>query len=81
MLPDSVLQGIALLLFMPFDGLVVLYITAALFGLFQGGIVSTYAVIVREHFAASKVETRIGAVITAAMPGMALGGWLSGKLI
>ncbi|MDO9216308.1 MAG: MFS transporter, partial [Lacisediminimonas sp.] len=36
LLLGSVLQGIALLLFLPFDGLVSLYVISALFGLFQG---------------------------------------------
>jgi len=39
LLLGSVLQGIALLLFLPFDSLVSLYVISALFGLFQGGIV------------------------------------------
>jgi MFS family permease len=70
----------ALLLFLPFDGLASLYVIAALFGLFQGGIVPSYAIIVREHFPASEAGTRVGAVIMATMIGMALGGWLSGKI-
>jgi MFS family permease len=76
----SALQGVALLLFLPFDGLASLYVIAALFGLFQGGIVPSYAIIVREHFAANEAGTRVGAVIMATMIGMALGGWLSGKI-
>ncbi|MDQ2988650.1 MAG: MFS transporter, partial [Pseudomonadota bacterium] len=76
----STLQGVALLLFLPFDGLASLYMIAALFGLFQGGIVPSYAIIVREHFPASEAGTRVGAVIMATMIGMALGGWLSGKI-
>ena len=76
----STLQAIALLLFLPFDGLASLYLIAALFGLFQGGIVPSYAIIVREHFPASEAGTRVGAVIMATMIGMALGGWLSGKI-
>jgi MFS family permease len=76
----SALQSVALLLFLPFDGLASLYVIAALFGLFQGGIVPSYAIIVREHFAATEAGTRVGAVIMATMIGMALGGWLSGKI-
>lgn len=75
----SVLQGIALLLFIPFDGLVSLYIISALFGLFQGGIVPSYAIIVREYFPPKEAGARVGTVIMATMLGMALGGWLSGK--
>jgi MFS family permease len=80
LLLGSVLQGVALLLFLPFDSLASLYVIAALFGLFQGGIVPSYAIIVREHFAASEAGARVGAVIMATMLGMALGGWLSGKI-
>jgi MFS family permease len=76
----SALQGVALLLFLPFDGLVSLYVIAALFGLFQGGIVPSYAIIVREHFPAAEAGARVGAVIMCTMLGMALGGWMSGKI-
>jgi MFS family permease len=80
LLLGSVLQGVALLLFLPFDGLVSLYVIAALFGLFQGGIVPSYAIIVREHFPANEAGTRVGAVIMCTLLGMALGGWMSGKI-
>jgi MFS family permease len=80
LLLGSTLQGIALLLFLPFDGLVSLYVVAALFGLFQGGIVPSYAIIVREYFPASEAGARIGAIIMATLLGMALGGWMSGKV-
>ena len=76
----SVLQGVALLLFLPFDGMVSLYIISALFGLFQGGIVPSYAIIVREYFPAQRAGVLVGAVIMATMIGMALGGWMSGKV-
>jgi MFS family permease len=80
LLLGSALQGVALLMFLPFDGLVPLYLISAMFGLFQGGIVPSYAIIVREHFPASEAGTRVGAVIMATMLGMALGGWMSGKV-
>jgi len=80
LLLGSVLQGVALLMFLPFDGMVSLYIISALFGLFQGGIVPSYAIIVREYFPAQKVGVLVGAVIMATMIGMALGGWMSGKV-
>lgn len=78
LLLGSVLQGIALLAFLPFDGLVPLYIISATFGLFQGGIVPSYAIIVREHFSPNEAGQRVGSVIMATLIGMALGGWLSG---
>ena len=73
-----ILQGVALLMFLPVDGLVPLYVVSALFGLFQGGIVPSYAIIVREHFAPREAGARTGAVIMATLLGMALGGWMSG---
>jgi MFS family permease len=76
----SVLQGIALLLFLPFDGLTSLYVVAAMFGLFQGGIVPAYALIVREYFDPKEAGTRVAIVLTATLVGMALGGWMSGAI-
>ena len=78
LLLGSALQGVALLMFLPVDGLVPLYVVSALFGLFQGGIVPSYAIIVREHFPPREAGARTGAVIMATLLGMALGGWLSG---
>ena len=80
LLLGSALQGTALLLFLPFDGLVSLYIISAMFGFFQGGIVPSYAIIVREYFPPQEAGARVGAVIMATLLGMALGGWLSGKV-
>jgi len=74
------LQAVALALFLPFDGLGALYAVAALFGLFQGGIVPSYAIIVREHFPVREAGWRVGAVLTATLLGMALGGWMSGAV-
>lgn len=78
LLLGSALQGVALLMFLPVDGLVPLYVVSALFGLFQGGIVPSYAIIIREHFPAREAGARTGAVIMATLVGMALGGWMSG---
>lgn len=80
LLLGSALQGLALLLFLPFNGLVPLYIISGMFGLFQGGIVPSYAIIVREHFPPKEAGARVGSVIMATLLGMALGGWLSGKI-
>jgi MFS family permease len=80
LLLGSVLQGLALLLFIPFDGLLSLYVISALFGLFQGGIVPSYAIIVREHFPPAEAGARVGTVLMATLLGMALGGWMSGKV-
>ncbi|MCL4765368.1 MAG: MFS transporter [Hyphomicrobiaceae bacterium] len=76
----STLQAVALLLYLPFDSLPSLYVISALFGLFQGGIVPSYAIVVREYFAPGEAGTRVGIVLMATLAGMALGGWLSGVL-
>jgi len=78
LLLGSVLQGCALFLYLCFDGLVSLYVIPALFGLFQGGIVPSYAIIVREYFSPREAGTRVGLVLMATLLGMALGGWMSG---
>ena len=57
-----------------------LYVVSALFGLFQGGIVPSYAIIVREHFPPAEAGARVGTVLMATLFGMALGGWMSGKV-
>jgi MFS family permease len=80
LLLGSGLQALALALFLPFDGLASLYIVSALFGLFQGGIVPAYAVIVREFFPPEEAGVRVGTVIMATVFGMALGGWMSGVI-
>jgi len=76
----SVAQGMALLLYVLFDGLISLYVISALFGLFQGGIVPSYAFIVREYFPPSEVGTRLGVVLMMTLFGMAFGGWMSGAI-
>jgi MFS family permease len=80
LLLGGLLQCVALLLFLPFDGLVPLYVISALFGLFQGGIVPSYAIIVREHFPPKEAGARVGTVLMFTLFGMALGGWMSGKV-
>lgn len=78
LLIGSVLQCAALFLFIPFNGLASLYLVSLIFGLSQGGIVPSYAVIVREYLPAREAGQRVGLVIMATILGMALGGWLSG---
>jgi MFS family permease len=80
LLLGSALQGVALVLFLPFDGLVSLYVVSGMFGLFQGGIVPAYALIVREYFNPNEAGTRTGVVLMATLFGMALGGWMSGAI-
>jgi MFS family permease len=78
LLLGSFLQGVALLLYTFFDGQTSLYVISALFGLFQGGIVPSYAIIVREYFSPREAGARVGVFLMATLFGMAFGGWMSG---
>ena len=80
LLLGSGLQCLALLFYLPFDGLTPLYIVSALFGLSQGGIVPSYALIVRDYFPAREAGARVSLVLMATIVGMAVGGWLSGAI-
>jgi len=80
LMAGSALQGVALLLYLGFNGLTSLYVISALFGLFQGGIVPSYAIVVRECFPPREAGTRVGIVLMATLVGMALGGWMSGVI-
>jgi MFS family permease len=80
LLIGSAAQGFALLFYLFFDSLTSLYIISAMFGLFQGGIVPSYAIIVRESMPAREAATRVGIVILASVVGMSFGGWVSGVI-
>jgi predicted MFS family arabinose efflux permease len=80
LLLGSTLQAAALAFYIPFDGLVSLYLISALFGLVQGGIVPSYAFIARELFPAQGSNVRVSLVLSAALAGMSLGGWLTGVI-
>jgi MFS family permease len=80
LLIGSVLQCLALLFYIPFDGLASLYIVSLFFGLAQGGIVPAYAIVVREYLPAKEAGERVGIVIMSTVLGMAVGGWASGLI-
>ena len=80
LLIGSVMQAFALLLYLGFNGLTSLYVVSAIFGLFQGGIIPMYAVIVREYFSPQEAGIRVGVALMFALFGMALGGWMSGAI-
>ena len=80
LLLGSTLQAVALALFLPADGLTSLYVVSAMFGLFQGGIVPSYAIIVREYFDPKVAGATVSVVLTSTLFGMALGGWMSGAI-
>lgn len=76
----SVAQAVALFFYLFFTSLPSLYVISAMFGLFQGGIVPSYAIIVRETMPANEAATRVGIVIFASVVGMSFGGWISGVI-
>lgn len=78
LLIGSLMQGVALALYLYFDGLTSLFVVSGIFGLFQGGIVPMYAVIIRELLPPSEAGAKIGLVVSATIVGMAFGGYFSG---
>src|SRR5271154_6361902 len=76
----SLMQGVALLLYLYFDGLTSLFVVSGIFGLFQGGIVPMYAVICRELMPPREAGAKIGIVVSATIFGMAFGGYFSGVI-
>lgn len=78
LLIGSVLQCIALFLYLPFDALVSLYVVSTVFGLSQGGIVPCYTLVVREYMPSAEAGRRVGFVLMFTILGMAVGGWMSG---
>ena len=78
LLIGSMAQMLALTLYLMMDGLTSLYVISGLFGLFQGGLVPSYAIIVRENFPARETGSRLGVILMMTLLGMALGGWMSG---
>ena len=78
LLIGSCLQCLALFFYLPSGGMVSLYVVSLIFGLSQGGIVPSYALVVREYMPAKEAGARVGFVLMATILGMALGGWLSG---
>ncbi|MBV9828584.1 MAG: MFS transporter [Alphaproteobacteria bacterium] len=80
LLVSSSLQAASLLAYLGTSGLTSLYLVTAMFGLVQGGIVPTYALIVREIYPASQAGSRVGLVLSSTLAGMAIGGWMSGAI-
>ena len=80
LLLGSTLQCVALVVYLIDDSLNSLYLASAMFGLFQGGIVPSYAIIVREYFPPKEAGFRVSLAISSTLIGMALGGWMGGVL-
>ena len=75
---SSTLQMISLCFFIPFNGMVSLFVVSMIFGLSQGGIVPSYTLVVRHFLPAHEAGQRIGIVLMLTIFGMAIGGWMSG---
>ena len=80
LLLGSLLQCIGLILYYPTLDINALYAVSLIFGLSQGGIVPSYAIIVREYLPPQEAGERVGIVIMASVFGMAFGGGLSGLI-
>ena len=80
LLIGSIGQMAALAFYLWFDSLTSLYIIAILFGVMQGGIVPSYAIIIRSVFPPREIGTRFGIVLMATILGMAAGGWMNGAI-
>lgn len=76
----SSMQAAALLLYLFFNSKSSLYIISGLFGLFQGGIVPMYAVIIRKYLPPREAGIRISLVLMATVLGMACGGLAAGYI-
>lgn len=77
----SVLQAIGLSLFLLLDSIASLYVISALLGLFIGGIVPAYVIIVREHFPSRHIGARTGLMMLGVQLGLAMGSWIYGTVL
>jgi nitrate/nitrite transporter NarK len=80
LLIGSGLQTVVLVAFLGSDSLAWLYGVSIAFGLSQGGIVPSYAIILRTFFPVAEAGWRIGLALFFTISGMALGGWIAGVL-
>ncbi len=71
-------QALALVPFLPFGGLVLLFALSAIFRLALDGITPSDALFGRERFAPKEAGVRVGTVPWAPLLGLALGRWMSG---
>lgn len=76
----SGIQAVSLAVLATVDGLMALYVSAAIFGFGYGGIFPVYAVIVREHMPALEAGRRTGQVFLFGALGMGLGSWMGGAV-
>ena len=74
----STIQALTLALLPFVEGLVALYVVAALFGFGYGGIGPTYPVVVREFLPEARAGRYTATVIMFGTFGMAIDGWMGG---
>lgn len=74
----SALQALALFVYLPVSSIEALFAVSLLFGLAQGGIVPSYAIIIREFLPAANTGERVGLVMMMTILGMAAGGLATG---
>ena len=65
-------------LYLPFDGLVSLYIVSTVFMDYHKVVLSQVTIIIREYLPGTQAGTRVGFVMMCTIMGMAIGGWMSG---
>ena len=80
LLIGSGLQTVVLIAFLGSESLAWLYGVSIAFGLSQGGIVPSYAIILRTFFPVAEAGWRIGLALFFTIGGMAVGGWIAGAL-
>ena len=80
LLIGSGLQTVVLIAFLGSDSLAWLDGVSIAFGLSQGGIVPSYAIILRTFFPVAEAGWRIGLALFFTIGGMAVGGWIAGAL-
>ena len=74
LLIGSILHCVVLIRYLPSDELVSLYLLSLVFGLSQGDIVPSYAIIIREYLPSNVAGEKIVNVLMLTIMGMALGG-------
>ncbi len=76
----SLCQTLAIAAFLATQRELGLFVIAGIYGLGFSGIIPSYAVAIRDLFPSAEASWRIPTVLFAGMSGMAVGGWLAGRL-
>ncbi len=79
-LAGSACQAVAIGAFTATQDEVGLFLIAGVYGLGFSGIIPAYSVAIRDLFPSAEASWRIPSVLFTGMSGMAVGGWLAGRL-